>query len=72
MPRSRKVDGKKVKRARDRLWLTQQELGEKTGLTNQAIHRIETGKAPYPRRYTIFALAKAFGVRPEELLEDDA
>lgn len=69
--RQRKVDGAKVRRLRDEEWLSQEELAQKAHVAIHTISRMETGKHPYPRRSTIFAVADALGVKPEELLRPE-
>lgn len=69
--RERKIDGAKVKRLRDNLWLSQGELAEKAGVAIHTVSRMETGVHEYPRRSTIFAVAEVLGVRPEALLKPE-
>jgi len=62
-----------VRLTRLRTWreyrsLTQQELADKIGLTRVALARIESGTSQ-PRPSTRRALAKALGIRVEELME---
>ena len=68
--RSRKVVGEKLKVAREDLWLTKTELAEKAGVSVATISQIENEHNPYPRRDTVFAIAKALDeMNPNELLE---
>ena len=56
----------KVKDFRESLNLTQKELGERTGVSRQAINAIETGKFD-PSVWLAYDLAKLFGVSIEAL-----
>ena len=48
--------------------LTQKELAERAGLTRGTVLKIEAGQTePYPR--TVRKLAKALGVKPQDLME---
>ena len=53
---------------RERRALTQLELAEQIGITRVALMRIEMGQAD-PRPKTTRALAKALGVRLDDLME---
>lgn len=55
-----------VKRLREEWGLTQKELGEKVGVSRQAINAIETGKFD-PSLWLAYDLAKLFKVSIEEL-----
>lgn len=55
-----------VKRLREERGLTQKELGEKMGVSRQAINAIETGKFD-PSIWLAYDLAKFFGVSIEAL-----
>jgi transcriptional regulator with XRE-family HTH domain len=60
--------GQRVKKARDYRMLTQEELGERAGLSRVHVAAIEGSRAdkqPYAR--TIRRLADALGVRPHWL-----
>lgn len=61
------MDGK-LRRLREKRFLTQAELATMTGLTVTTISRIETG-AHKPRFGTLKKLANALGVEPEKLVE---
>ena len=69
--REQAIDGEKVRRLRNLHWMYQVDLARETGIALDTISRIETGQRPYPRRSTIFALAKALDVRPNELLKPE-
>jgi len=56
----------KVKNLREQLGLTQKELGERVGVSRQAINAIETGKFD-PSIWLAYSLARFFGVSIEAL-----
>ena len=58
----------KLREVRERRFVTQAELSNRTGLTVANISRIENG-VQRPRISTVRKLAKALGVEPEELVE---
>lgn len=58
----------KVKELRETSGLTQKELGEKVGVSRQAINAIETGKSD-PSIWLAYDLAKYFGSSIEELFD---
>ncbi|MFB0920934.1 MAG: helix-turn-helix transcriptional regulator [Oscillospiraceae bacterium] len=63
----------KVRMLREKLGLTQKELGERLGVSRQAINAIETGKFD-PSIWLAYDLARLFGVSIEALFifkEDD-
>jgi transcriptional regulator with XRE-family HTH domain len=53
---------------RERLFVTQEELAERTGVSRATISRIESGQQR-PRISTIRKLAAALGVSPETLID---
>jgi putative transcriptional regulator len=59
----------KVLRA-ERNW-SQAELGEQLGVSRQAVNAIETGKYD-PSLPLAFKLARLFGIRIEEIFDDEA
>jgi transcriptional regulator with XRE-family HTH domain len=61
--------GEKLKGARTRRLLTQDELAEKAGVSQSTIANIERNNAE-PQFRTIRKLAKALDVDPTELLGD--
>ncbi len=61
--------GERLKALRIRRALTQEELGQRAGLSKNAINRLEVGKAE-PRMSTLRKLAKALDVDPSELVGD--
>lgn len=58
----------KVKELREKSSLTQKELGEKVGVSRQAINAIETGKFD-PSIWLAYDLAKYFGSNIEEIFD---
>ena len=58
----------KVKELREKLGLTQKELGEKVGVSRQAINAIETGKFD-PSIWLAYDLANFFGSNIEEIFD---
>ena len=58
----------KVREVRERLFVTQAELAERTGIAEATLSRIENG-LQRPRISTVRKIAEALGVRPEELVE---
>lgn len=56
----------RVREFREKLGLTQKELGEQVGVSRQAINAIETGKFD-PSVWLAYDLAKYFGVSIEIL-----
>lgn len=61
---------KRVRRTRRDLDITQKELAEKSGVSFQAINRIERGKAK-PQLETVAKLADALGVDLKWLIAGD-
>lgn len=59
----------KLKQARTDHGLTQKELGDRVGVSRQAINALETGKHA-PSLDLAFRLAAVFGVTVEELFEN--
>lgn len=59
-----------VRQHRDRLGLTQDELGEKVGQTGSSVSKWESGDSK-PRTSTLRKLAEIFGVSVSDLIEDD-
>ncbi len=52
---------------KDRGW-SQQKLAEKTGLSFNAVTKIEQGLAKHPTLKTLIKLADAFGISIDELV----
>jgi len=61
----------KLRQVRERLFVTQAELAERTGISEATLSRIENG-LQRPRISTVRKIADALGVRPEELVDWDA
>ena len=62
-----RVDGAKLREARERRLMTQPELSARSGVMVATISRIENG-LQQPRIPTVRKLATALGVNPEELI----
>ena len=62
--------GTRVKQARHRALLTQEELAEQAGIGTATLNRIERDRVE-PHFRTIRKLAKALGVDPRDLVGDD-
>lgn len=60
--------GSNLREARERLGLTQEQVGERSGVHTGEISRIEAGKRD-PQVSTVERLAKAVEMRPGQLLE---
>jgi len=58
----------RVKELREAEGLTQRALGEKVGVSRQAVNAIETGKFD-PSIWLAYDLANYFGIRIEELFD---
>ena len=65
-----KIDGAKLKRAREGRFLTREELAEKVGSHRDHIGRLERGEVESSRMATIRKLAEALEVDPAALVED--
>lgn len=61
------VDGNKVRAARERRLISQENMARRAGLTESTLNRIERG-LQQPRLSTVAKLAAALGVTPEEIL----
>lgn len=57
----------KLRQVRERLFMTQSDLAEKTGIAEATISRIENG-IQVPRVSTVKKIARAMGVEPDELI----
>lgn len=60
--------GKELRRAREEVGITQDELAKRSGLHRTSISLLELGKRE-PRLETIFRLAKGLGMSPGALLD---
>jgi transcriptional regulator with XRE-family HTH domain len=64
-----KIDGQKVRTARERAFLSKRDLAERAGLDRSTIGRIEEGVSEvYPR--TIRKIARALSVDPASLVPE--
>ncbi len=63
-----RVDGAKLRQARERRLITQPELSDLSGVMVATISRIENG-LQQPRIPTVRKLAKALGVEADELID---
>ena len=70
MKRFLKVDTEKLRRLRRRAALSQQELAERAGTTQETISRLECGHHA-ARGRTLRRLAEALGVEPKELMKGE-
>lgn len=59
----------KLKKIREKLNLTQEELSDKSGISLRTIKRIESGNEP--KGQTLKILAKTLGINENELLEKE-
>ena len=64
--------GDLLRRQRDKVRLTQEDLAERTGLTSQAISLLERGERRRPQRYTVRKLAEALGLEGQDLTSFEA
>jgi transcriptional regulator with XRE-family HTH domain len=70
MKRFLQVDTEKLRRLRRQAALSQQELAERAGTTQETISRLERGHNA-ARGSTLRKLAEALGVEPRELMEGE-
>ena len=61
--------GRRIQEARKAAGLSQESLGERLGVSRQAVSKWETGAAD-PSTSNLLALAKLFGIPAEELLRE--
>lgn len=61
--------GQRISEYRKKLGVSQEELGARLGVSRQAVSKWETGAAD-PSTANLLALAKLYGVSPEELLHN--
>lgn len=66
--RSVKLNGDKVKVLREKMKLTQEQLGTLAGVTGAYISLVEKGRGYNPLYETVTNLAKALHVKPEEII----
>ena len=67
---NRKRSGKRLRAIREAAGLNQIQLAAASGLTHEAISRLETGRC-WPYAETVRKLAGALGVEPEEFIARD-
>ena len=65
----RKLVGRNVKDARLKAGLSQEQLAERSGFSQQYLSGLERGQRN-PTVVTVFELAQALGVQPVDLLRD--
>jgi transcriptional regulator with XRE-family HTH domain len=65
-----KISGEKLKRLRERRFMSREELAEKVSSHRDHIGRLERDEVASPRMSTIRKLAEALEVDPAELVED--
>lgn len=63
--------GERIKMLREKKGWTQEELGQRIGVKNAAVHKYESGRVVNLKQTTIEKLAQAFGVKPSYLLGYD-
>lgn len=63
--------GERVRRVREQRKLTQQQLGEKVGVSKKAISKIERGETKSPTPHHLRKLASALGVDYNWILDGD-
>ena len=66
--REQQTLGRRIQEARKAAGLSQESLGERLGVSRQAVSKWESGTAD-PSTSNLLALAKLFGVSAEELLK---
>jgi transcriptional regulator with XRE-family HTH domain len=70
MDRFLEVDGMQLRRLRRARALSQRDLARITGIAQDTISQLETGKREAQPR-TIRKLAEALGVQPKELMKEE-
>jgi len=65
------MDGQRLREARERANLTQEQLADAAGVSQQAICGYETGRRSGGRYATVIAIAAALGVDPAWLAGTD-
>lgn len=64
--------GKKIKAARRAKGMTQEELGEILGVQKSAIAKYESGRVVNIKRSTLKKISDVLGIRPSELIFEEA
>lgn len=67
----RKIDGEKLRVARDKAFLSQGELAEKAGVNRNTINRAEKGSAIQVQPRTIRKVAEALSIDPASLVSEE-
>ena len=62
--------GQRVKKLREQRGLTQQQLADRAGLTNDTISNYERGRRTDPPVSVVYAVANALDVTVDDLLAD--
>ena len=60
-----------LQKMRERRKMTQEELSKASGIKQQTISAIESGKNKYPRVDTLYALAKALKCTVDDLIVEE-
>jgi len=60
-----------LQKMRERRKMTQEELSQASGIKQQTISAIESGKNKYPRVDTLYALAKALKCTVDDLIVEE-
>jgi transcriptional regulator with XRE-family HTH domain len=66
-----KIDGGKVRAAREKRFLSQRELADKAGINHNTVWRIERGDSVEVHPRTIRRLAEALSVDPASLVPEE-
>lgn len=61
----------KLRAMREKRRMTQMELAALSGITQQAISKIESGERSNPGAITLYKLARALKCTVDDLIEDD-
>lgn len=61
------IDRARLAAIRGAKYLTLRELAQASGVSARTLEEIESGERQHVREATLFAVAKALGVRPDEL-----
>ena len=64
--------GRKIKEARNKKGLTQEELGKIVGVQKSAIAKYESGRVVNIKRSTLQKIASALDIRPSELIFENS
>lgn len=65
-----KIDGERLRRARERRALSQGELAEAAGVSRLTVGRFERGESIAAQPATVRKIAAALGVEPAELIDE--